>query len=58
MISGSRPGGQPLNLQGIWNQDTIPAWNSGYTVNINTEMNYGRRADQPVRVSRTAVPYD
>lgn len=40
MISGSRPGGQPLNLQGIWNQDTIPAWNSGYTVNINTEMNY------------------
>ena len=40
MISGSRPGGQPLNLQGIWNKDTIPAWNSGYTININTEMNY------------------
>ena len=40
MISGSRPGGQPLNLQGIWNKDTIPAWNCGYTININTEMNY------------------
>jgi len=40
MISGSRPGGQPLNLQGIWNKDSIPAWNSGYTININTEMNY------------------
>ena len=40
MISGSRPGGQPLNLQGIWNKDVVPAWNSGYTMNINTEMNY------------------
>ena len=40
MISGSRPGGQPLNLQGIWNQDSIPAWNCGYTLNINAEMNY------------------
>lgn len=40
MISGSRPGGQPLNLQGIWNAEIIPPWNSGYTININTEMNY------------------
>jgi alpha-L-fucosidase 2 len=40
MISGSRPGGQPLNLQGIWNAEVIPPWNSGYTININTEMNY------------------
>jgi alpha-L-fucosidase 2 len=40
MISGSRPGGQPLNLQGIWNNLVIPPWNSGYTININTEMNY------------------
>ncbi len=40
LISGSRPGTQPLNLQGIWNQDTIPAWAGAYTVNINTEMNY------------------
>jgi alpha-L-fucosidase 2 len=40
MISGSRAGGQPLNLQGIWNDMVIPPWNSGYTININTEMNY------------------
>jgi alpha-L-fucosidase 2 len=40
MISGSQPGGQPLNLQGIWNAEVIPPWNSGYTININTEMNY------------------
>ncbi len=40
MISGSRKGGQPLNLQGIWNDQVIPPWNGGYTININTEMNY------------------
>ena len=40
MISGSRSGGQPLNLQGIWNAEVIPPWNSGYTINMNTEMNY------------------
>jgi alpha-L-fucosidase 2 len=40
MISGSRAGGQPLNLQGIWNDQVIPPWNGGYTININTEMNY------------------
>jgi alpha-L-fucosidase 2 len=40
MISGSRPGGQPLNLQGIWNDQVIPPWNGAYTININTEMNY------------------
>lgn len=40
MISGSREGGQPLNLQGIWNKDIIPSWNGGYTANINVEMNY------------------
>lgn len=40
MISGSRPGSQPLNLQGIWNKDFEPAWGSRFTININTEMNY------------------
>lgn len=40
MISGSRPGGQPLNLQGLWNDRLLPPWNSGYTLNINLEMNY------------------
>jgi alpha-L-fucosidase 2 len=40
MIAGSRPGGPPLNLQGIWNPHLRPPWSSNYTVNINTEMNY------------------
>lgn len=40
MIAGSRPGTQPLNLQGIWNESTNPPWEAKYTVNINTEMNY------------------
>lgn len=40
MISGSRPGSQALNLQGIWNDSVNPPWFSAYTVNINTEMNY------------------
>ena len=40
MIAGSRPGGQPLNLQGIWNNKVIPEWACQYTLNINTEMNY------------------
>jgi alpha-L-fucosidase 2 len=40
LISASQPGGQPANLQGIWNASTKPAWDSKYTVNINTEMNY------------------
>jgi alpha-L-fucosidase 2 len=40
MISSSRPGTQPANLQGIWNNDQNPMWDSKYTTNINTEMNY------------------
>jgi alpha-L-fucosidase 2 len=40
LISSSRPGTQPANLQGIWNDKLIPPWDSKYTVNINTEMNY------------------
>ena len=40
LISSSRPGGLPANLQGIWNADIKPAWYSGYTTNINVEMNY------------------
>ncbi|HPR33990.1 MAG TPA: glycoside hydrolase family 95 protein [Prolixibacteraceae bacterium] len=40
LISSSQPGGQPANLQGIWNESTRPAWDSKYTININTEMNY------------------
>jgi alpha-L-fucosidase 2 len=40
LISSSRPGGQPANLQGIWNEDLLPAWGSKWTTNINLEMNY------------------
>ncbi|HWJ73761.1 MAG TPA: glycoside hydrolase family 95 protein [Kaistia sp.] len=40
MISASRPGTQPANLQGIWNTEFRPAWNSKITTNINAEMNY------------------
>jgi alpha-L-fucosidase 2 len=40
LISSSQPGGQPANLQGIWNHRLKPSWDSKYTININTEMNY------------------
>lgn len=40
MISSSRPGTQPANLQGIWCDSVDPPWGSKYTININTEMNY------------------
>jgi len=40
LISSSQPNGQPANLQGIWNNSNKPAWDSKYTININTEMNY------------------
>jgi alpha-L-fucosidase 2 len=40
LISSSRPGTQAANLQGIWNHRLFPPWDSKYTVNINTEMNY------------------
>jgi alpha-L-fucosidase 2 len=40
LIASSRPGTQPANLQGIWNDEPRPAWGSKYTININTQMNY------------------
>jgi alpha-L-fucosidase 2 len=40
LLASSRPGGQPANLQGIWNQSLRPAWGSKWTTNINLEMNY------------------
>jgi alpha-L-fucosidase 2 len=40
LISSSRPGDEPANLQGIWNKDSNPMWDAKYTTNINTEMNY------------------
>ena len=40
LISSSRPGSQPANLQGLWNESITPPWGSKYTININSEMNY------------------
>jgi alpha-L-fucosidase 2 len=40
LISSSRPGGLPANLQGIWNKESRPPWRSNYTTNINVQMNY------------------
>ena len=40
LISSSQPGGQPANLQGIWNHSVNAPWDSKYTININAEMNY------------------
>lgn len=40
LIASSRPGSLPANLQGIWNAEMLPPWDSKYTININTEMNY------------------
>jgi len=40
MISGSAPGTQAMNLQGIWNKELLPQWSCNYTTNINTQMNY------------------
>ena len=40
LISSSRPGSQPANLQGIWNERFDPPWDSKYTININAQMNY------------------
>jgi alpha-L-fucosidase 2 len=40
LIASSRPGGQPANLQGLWNEELNPPWESKWTLNINCEMNY------------------
>lgn len=40
LISSSQPGGQPANLQGLWCNSVYAPWDSKYTININTEMNY------------------
>jgi alpha-L-fucosidase 2 len=54
LISSSRPGTQPANLQGIWNKDMNPSWDSKYTTNINTEMNYW--AVETANLSELAEP--
>ena len=54
LIGSSRPGGQPANLQGIWNASLTPPWDSKYTCNINTEMNYWPA--EPANVSECTQP--
>lgn len=55
LIAGSRPGTQPLNLQGKWNDQVTPPWASSYTVNINTEMNYWPA--ETTHLSETTEPF-
>ena len=54
LISSSRPGSQPANLQGIWNDSLDPGWGCGYTININTQMNYWLA--EPAGLSEMAEP--
>lgn len=54
LIASSRPGTQPANLQGIWNDSMSPPWNSKYTININTEMNYWLA--EPTNLSELTEP--
>jgi alpha-L-fucosidase 2 len=54
MIASSRPGGQPANLQGLWNDKVNPPWECKYTVNINTEMNYW--LTEPANLSECGQP--
>jgi len=54
LLASSRPGGQPANLQGIWNDKLNPPWDSKYTCNINTEMNYW--PSEPAALGECAAP--
>lgn len=54
LICSSRPGTQPANLQGIWNDSLKPSWGSKYTININTQMNYWPA--EPTALPELVVP--
>ncbi len=54
LMSSSRAGGLPANLQGIWNSKERPVWSSGYTTNINLEMNYWLA--EPVQLTECVEP--
>lgn len=56
LISCSRPGSQPANLQGIWSEELSPPWRSNYTTNINLQMNYWLA--QPCNLSECQQPLD
>ncbi|MFD2581959.1 glycoside hydrolase N-terminal domain-containing protein [Pedobacter vanadiisoli] len=55
LISSSRPGGLPANLQGLWNESNTPPWGSDYHSNINIQMNYWLA--EPTNLSECQVPY-
>ncbi|MEO5910878.1 MAG: glycoside hydrolase family 95 protein [Pelobium sp.] len=55
LLSCSRPGGIPANLQGIWNKEVRPPWSSNYTTNINVEMNYWPA--EAVNLSEMHLPF-
>ncbi len=55
LIASSREGGLPANLQGIWNKDFAPAWDSKYTININAEMNYWHAENCSLSAQHTAL---
>ncbi len=55
LAASSRPGTLPANLQGIWNDEYEPPWNSGYTLNVNLEMNYWPAA--VTNLAECAEPY-
>ena len=54
LISSSQPGGEPANLQGLWNNQLHAPWDSKYTININTEMNYWPA--EVTNLSETVLP--
>ncbi len=55
LISSSQPGGQPANLQGLWNKEKDAPWDSKYTININAEMNYW--PSEVCNLTETNVPF-
>jgi alpha-L-fucosidase 2 len=55
LISCSRPGGLPANLQGLWNDNNQPPWHSDYHANINVEMNYWLA--EPANLAECALPF-
>ena len=55
LIASSRPGSLPANLQGIWNKDFLPKWDSKFTININLQMNYW--AADAENLSECTVPF-
>lgn len=55
LIASSREGSLPANLQGVWNQENNPPWNSDYHTNINVQMNYW--PSEVVNLAETDIPY-